>query len=274
MSEHEPARTPETRPATDPLMPDWRRLEIAARRFGPMIADGIAQALAGGTEIDHETARCVAHVLGRAYGRESALATFGRTGEGDYLKLRDEYLALYADERADAVTKETIDWLGTHLVARDRTGSGRRFTNELLPPKLERLLVRTELRVGGPRFVVQVPANWDSGGIDRLTETLAELRLPEDPALQAFLSLPDVNAGTADIVASFQEAYAGSFATEEDALRALSPLKEWEEQLADWCIDNGVDAEALDWNFAPLLERLRTVYDLVELEGTHHAFIK
>lgn len=274
MSEQTPHPTPESRPARGRDEPDWRRLEVAYGRFGQMIADGITMAHAEQAEIDDGTARCIAHVLGRAYGRESALADFGRTGEGDYLALRDEYLNLYGDDRAAASTKELIDWFGTYLVHRENTGTGRQFMNEHFPPKLDRLLVRTGVTINGKTFAVNIPASWHSGDTDRLIETLTELRLPEDSALQAFLSLPDVSVGTDNILERFHEAFAGTYATEEDILRALSPLEDWEASLADWCIDHGVEHEALDWNYTPLLERLRVIYDLVESEGRIHAFTK
>lgn len=274
MSEHEPHQTPEARAAPERITPDWRRLEVAARRFAPMISEGIDAALAGQTEIDQDTARCIAHVLGRACGRESALADFGRTGEGQYLTLRDQYLDLYAQPEAPDDIKQWIDWLGTYLVQKENTGSGRRFMNEHLPPKLEQLLVRTSLRVGDHRYVVHIPASWDSGDVDGLIEALTELQLPEDDALQAFLSLPDVSAGTGDIMESFHEAFARTYADEESALRALSPLEDWEISLADWCIDNGVDYDALDWNYAPLMDRLRDLYDIVERKGVLYVFIK
>jgi hypothetical protein len=274
MSEHEPRMTPEARPAPQRETPDWRRLTSARDRYLDTIADGLAEAIAEKTEIDHSTARCIAHVLGRAYGRESALASFGRTGEGSYLSLRDEYIDLYGDEQADPIIKEMIDWLGTYLVQQEGTGSGRRFMNEHLPPKLDQLLVRTTIPVGGQRYVVHVPASWHSGNEDDLIELLTTLQLPEDEALQAFLSLPDVNVGTDDIMESFHEAFAGTYANEEAALRALSPLEDWENSLADWCIDNGVEPEALDWNYEPLMARLRDIYDVVEGKEVLHAFGK
>ena len=274
MNEREGNLAPEICEAPERASPDWRRLEVASGRFAQLISDGIAQASAQKSEIDDNTARCIAHVLGRAYGRESALADFGRTGEGQYLTLRDEYLNLYSNERADAVTKEMIDWLGTYLVQRENTGTGRRFMNEHLPPKLDQLLVRTSVRVGDERFIANIPASWDSGEEDGLIELLHDLQLHQDPALQAFLALPDVSAGTPDLMESFHEAFAGTYENEEAALRALSPLEDWETSLADWCIDHGVDFDALDWNFAPLMDRLRDLYDLVEQEGRIHAFIK
>lgn len=268
MNEHEP------RPAREGDGPDFRRLDVARRRFHQYLDDGIVQALTRQTEVDHGTARCIAHVLGRAYGRESLLATFGRTGEGSYLDLREEYLDLYTDDHVTAETKQLIDWFGTYLIHKEKLGCGRPFMNEHLPPKLEQVLVRTGITVGGQYFTVHVPGSYGDEAIAELRETLAELQLPEDEALQAFLSLPDVNAMSGDIMESFHEAFAGSFHTEEDALRALSPLVEWEGSLADWQIDNAVDPESLEWDYAPLLERLAEIYDLVQWKGAIHAFTK
>lgn len=270
MSEYEPI----PRPAREGEAPDFRRLEVALGRFGDRIAGGIAEALAKQTEVDHGTARCIAHVLGRAYGRASLLAEYGRTGEGQYLDLREEYLDLYTDEHADAMTKELIDWFGTYLIQKENLGSGRQFMNEYLPPKLEQVLVATGITVAGEHFTVHVPGSYGDEAITDLRQTLTELRLPEDEALQAFLSLPDVNAMSGDIMESFHEAYCGSFGDEEDALRDLSPLHEWEQSLSEWQIDNAVDEEALEWNYQPLIERLREVYDLAEWKGRIHAFTK
>jgi hypothetical protein len=270
MSEYEPR----PQPAREGDSPDFRRLDVARGRFSHYLDDGIARALATQSEIDKGTARCIAHVLGRALGRESLLAEYGRTGEGQYLDLREEYLDLYTDERIDTETKQLIDWFGTFLIQREKLGSGREFMNEHLPPKLEQVLVRTDVTVAGEHFAVHIPGSCGDEAIADLRATLADLQLPEDEALQAFLSLPDVNAMSGDIMESFHETFAGSFHTEEDALRALSPLVEWEGSLADWQIDNAVDAESLEWNYAPLLERLREIYDLVQWKGYIHAFVK
>ncbi|WP_315070715.1 hypothetical protein [uncultured Microbacterium sp.] len=251
---------------------DLRRMEVAQGRFLNRITDGITRALTDETEIDDGTARCIAHVLGRAFDRSSALADFGRTGEGDYLTLRDEYLALYTDAHITAITKEQIDWLGTYLVQRENTGTGRQFMNEHLPPKLPLLLVRTRIRVDGDEFLVNIPASWDSGEEDGLVDLLTDLHLPKDPALQAFLALPDVSAGVDNIMESFHATFVGTFKSDEEILRALSPLEDWESSLADWCINQGVDFDALEWSYAPLMDRLRGVYDVVERNGVLHAF--
>ncbi|HEY5320220.1 MAG TPA: hypothetical protein VIJ76_05015, partial [Galbitalea sp.] len=121
---------------------------------------------------------------------------------------------------------------------------------------------------------VHLPANYHGADVSGLAETLTELSLNEDPALQAFLSLPDVNAMNGDIMESFHEAFAGTYRDAEAALRALSPLEEWESDLAKWVIEHGVEHGALQWKLEPILARLRDVYDLVEWKGTIHAFNK
>lgn len=77
-----------------------------------------------------------------------------------------------------------------------------------------------------------------------------------------------------DLMEGLHENFAGTYPNNEGALRALSPLSEWEYSLADWCIDNGIEFDALDWNLEPLISRLAEVYDLIELKGRVHAFIK
>lgn len=274
MIEHEPQYRPEARAAVDREVPDLRRLEVATRRFTQYIVDGIAAAQAEGREISHETARCIAHVLGRAYGRESALAGFGRNGEGEYLTLRDEYLDLYSDPDTPGEVKEWIDWLGTYLVQRENTGSGRRFMNEHLPPKLEQLLVRTNVRVGEEEFLVNLPANWDSGEVDGLIETLTDLRLPEDDALQAFLSLPDVSAGVDNIMESFHENFVRTYEDVVDAVRDLAEVDSLELGIYEATKSRALPDDAVLIDYSVIEDHVREAYDLVEWKGSVHVFNK
>ncbi len=272
MNEHEP--TGEAHEAPDTVAPDWRRLEVARGRFFDRVADGLAQALAGHVEVDDLTARMIAHVLGRAYGRESHLADFGRTGEGIYLDMRDEYLTLYGDDRADAITKEWIDWLGTHLVQRENIGSGRQFMNEHLPPSLDRVLVQTEISVRGRPFIVHLPASLDSEQIDGIREGLTNLRLDEDDALQAFVSLPDVDANTEMLMESFHENFVATFASIEDAVEGLCEIDEWEAEVNEFAAERGLFIDQYTVDYEALRDRLREIYDLIEWNGRVHVFCK
>jgi hypothetical protein len=274
MTEQEPRIAPEARLAAERGTPDWRRLDVAYRGFAQFITDGIAQALAEHTEVNDGTARCIAHVLGRAYGRESNLADFGRTGEGTYLGLRDEYLELYGNEHASVIAKELIDWFGTYLVERENLGSGRTYMNEYLPPKLDRVLVRTEVFVQGEPFTVHLPASLDRDEIDGVCEELTILKLDQDRALQAFLSLPDVDANTAMIMHSFEEAFIGTFLTIEDAVHALCEIDEWENEVNDFAAERGLFIDQYTVDYEALRDRLREIYDLVDWKDRVHVFTK
>ena len=273
MNEHEP-RTPEVRPAPDRGAPDWRRLEVALGRFGQLISDGLDEARAEHREVSLDTARCVAHVLGRAYGRESHLADFGRTGEGSYEELREEYLDLYTSPDADDVTKELIDWFGTYLVEHENIGTGRRFMNEHLPPKLERLLVRTEIEVNGKTFTANVPASLDREQIEGIREELTTLRLDEDEALQAFVSLADVDANTPMLMESFHENFVGTYTSLEDIAVWFCELGERETEVHEFASERGLIIDSISPDYEALLEQLRDGYDLVEGKGGVHVFYK
>lgn len=117
---YEQHHTPAPELSPDPQRIDMERLEQAATRFSDRIDDGISRAEMEQREISHGTARLIGHVLGRAYGRHSALANFGRTGDGGYDGLRDEYLDLYTHPAVTPQTQHWIDWLGTHLIQAER----------------------------------------------------------------------------------------------------------------------------------------------------------
>lgn len=274
MNEHEPRSTGDARPAPDYDLPDWRRFEVSARRFTPYIEEGIGLALAAGTEINETTARCIAHVLGRAQGRTSPLADYGRTGEGNYLSLRDFYLDIYNDERATPEVKQWIDWLGTYLVQQENVGSGRRFMNEHQPPRLEQLLVRTHVSVGDESYTVNVPASWRSGDEEGLVDLLTDLRLPEDEALQAFLTLPDVNVGTNNLMESFQESFVRSYVFLEDAVRELAEIDSLEVAIYEAVEARSMPHGAVQIDYSVIEDQVRDAYDLIEWRGHIHVFHK
>lgn len=266
MNEHEP------RPAEEHEGIDWRRLEVASNRFFERIADGTAMALAERTEIDPDTARMIAHVLGRAYGPASHLAEFGRTGEGSYLDMRDEYLRLYNDQRADPVLKEFIDWLGTYLVQRENIGTGRERIDPSLPPQLDLILVTTTIEFDGEPSTIHVPANLRGPYIDALREQLMDLHGTDAEALRAFLTLPDVDASAPNLFASFHESYADTFTTIEDAIASVVELDEREREMDELAAERGFVIERLSPDYELLLEEARQAYDFIEWKGHIHVF--
>lgn len=113
-----PERHVEREPAGTGLctgLEDWQIRRTADK--------GIATARAEGTEVSADQARTIASGLARLLDApNSKLDAFARTGEGDYLELREEYLDLYANPATPGYAKEWVDWLGTYLVHRDTTG--------------------------------------------------------------------------------------------------------------------------------------------------------
>lgn len=248
------------------------RMARTAGRYESWIAEGISAAREASSEIDLMTARLIAHALGRGVGRTSALADFGRTGKGDYESLRDEYLPLYGDPTTPTQIREWIDWFGTHLVQREQIGSGRRFMNEHQAPQLDRLLVRADLALGEQHLSVHVPASTPRDAVDHLAVTLRGMGLERDEALQAFLSLPDVNALTDDLAAAFSSSYVDTFDRLEDAVHGLMDIEEWEKDINEFAHEHGFILEGVTPDYEVLIERLRDAYDLVEWKGAVHAF--
>lgn len=261
-------------PAPDRETPDWRRFEVAARRFGELIASGIAEAMERKRDISSDTARCIAHVLGRSLGRESALADFARTGESDYETLREEYLSLHNHEEVSASTQELIDWLGTHLIRQQHPDAKRTTYAETYPPRLDNILVPTGIEAGDWRLHVNVPGIYSTKDIQELTETLAELAVDKDAALRAYLSLPDTNAMSGDIMQDFHDCYLGVFATVEEAIHELAEVDERERDVFTYAGDRQLVIEQMNPDYEALREEVTDAFDLVEEEGRVYVFHK
>lgn len=268
-----PERLP--RPASESGETDWRRLEVAAGRFADHIAEGIAKATELRTDIEEGTARCIAHVLGRGIGRTSALAEFGRTTTCDYDSMRDEYLSLYANPVAPAWLREQIDWLGTHLIRRIYPHSQTTEYQEQRPLTLDRLLVPTIVEIGGSSATVHVPGCYSGEVIsDDLVPTLAEMRVDEDSALRAFLSLPDVNAMSGSIMEDFDEHYVGTYRSVDDAVHELADVDERERDVTEYANDRHLFFDAIQPDYEALSDVAKESYDLVEEGGRVYVFHK
>lgn len=254
------------------------RLVRTANRAEYDIYGGTASARREGREIDDDTARRIARVLGRALGRGSRLAEYGRTGytdeAGTYEALREEYLDLYIDPSTPQKVREWIDWFGTYLIGRQQRSSGRQFMNEQLPPTLQLLLVETPVIIGGQSFTVRIPADRTQTNVDELRRTLEILELSRNDALQAFLSLPDVDATSTDLMESFNESLVGSFASTEAALRGLVEIEEWESDLQTFASERGLLPGAVTLDLGVIEAQTREIYDLVEHKGAVYAFNK
>lgn len=259
----------------EPREINHQRVETAAGRFQRLILDGIGRAHASGGEIDEGTARTIAHVLGRALGRDSQLAEFGRTADGEYESLREEYLTLYNDPTTPPMIRDWIDWFGTYLVKGRAEGSGRRFMNEHLPPKLDQLLVRTEVSLYGQPHLIRVPADLGNAELLKLSEELEVFAAaPYGDAFRAYLTLADVNAADPNLMESFGENFAGEYADVMDAVYVLTSLEDWESEIKDFAQERGIRESAVSIDHAIIEEQSRELYDFVNLGGRTYAFYK
>ncbi|MEC5152429.1 hypothetical protein [Cryobacterium sp. GrIS_2_6] len=254
--------------------PSPERMKRTAHRFESRIVEGITAAQTEQREIDHLTARMIAHALGRALGRGSALAEFGRSGEGTYEALREEYLPLYSDPTTPAEIREWIDWFGTHLVEQTNRGSDRRFMTSGPTPDLAHLLVPTTIELSGRRQIVQVPATKSEAEITALAAALELLPTADTNAFRAFLRLADVDASATNLVESFHDSYISSFGSIDEALYGLTELDEWETDLHNFAADRGILPDAVSLNLDLIEAQTRDIYDIVEMNGVLYVFNK
>lgn len=262
------------RPAPVRETPDWKRFNVALTHHGDQIAEGTAFALERQSRLDEGTARRIAHVLGRSLGQDSSLARFAETGDGNYERLRDEYLALHNDPQVTESTHQLIDWLGTYLIRRDHPEAQLINDEEKRPPRLDNILVPTSLIVDGKPALVHIPGIYDAPVITELAELLAELRLQEDAGLQAFLSLPDTNAMSGDIMQDFHDLFVGTWDTTEDALRELCAVDDREEEVQDYAAERRLYFDYLTPDFEALREDAEEGFSLVEKGGKTHVFYR
>lgn len=277
MNEHETTAASAVERSRDERLSDradFRRLEVALERHAEPIADGIAYALEKHTDIGDEAARHIAHVLGRGLGNEGPLTEYAETGEGYYLSLRDAYLELYKDPRATPVAKELIDWFGTYLIQREGIGTGRRFMNPHMAPKLGQLLVRTQISLGDERFLINVPGTWDSGDEDDVSGQLADLQLPEDEPLQAFLALPDVSAGAEDIMEAFHGCFVGRYDSFKAAINDLAGVPALEADLEALMEKHDLAYGIVEVLLSCVEDHMTERYDFADHKGYTYVFQK
>jgi hypothetical protein len=130
------------------------------------------------------------------------------------------------------------------------------------------------VEVGDWYFTIHVPASLDRTQIEGLEEELANLRLDEDDALQAFLSLPDVDANTPMLMESFHDSFVATFLNKEDAVDGLCEIDEWQQEVNEFAAERGLFIDAYTVDYEALLDKLRDGYDLVEWKGHVHVFYK
>lgn len=279
--ESEPEQTPAAteiagtpRPAPERVVPDWRRFEVTAKRFKAYIDGGIYIANRERKMIDRGTAQCVAHVVGRALGRDSALADYGRGNDQPYEALRDEYIYLLRQPDASEELRELVNRLGTFLVRQSFPTARTTEHYEPYPLPLEKLLVPTFLEIDEHEYLVHVPGTCDSADIEELTGLLEELDIDKDRMLEAYLSLPDVNAMSGDIMEGYESNIMGSWRSMEDAVAAVCGIEDRERDVADYAAERHLYPESMNPDYEALKDEAAEAFDFVEKGGWVYVFHK
>lgn len=282
MNEHAPGATPrepephlhEAYPAPQRITPDWRRYDVARKRFNELITSGTADAYEHYRDIDQGTARCISHVLGRALGRASALADFGRTGEYTYPALRDEYLALRADPEIGDDTRTLINWLGAHAIRNSHHGVTRIDDYRDRPVKLENLLIPTGIDVGDWYLTIRVPGTATGEDIAALTERLQTCPLDEEPSLRAFLMLPETNALSSTLMDDYHSKYVGEFENLDEAIDELASVTDRIEDVNGYAEERHIYLENAEPDYDALRDELDDTFNFAEEGGTTYVFYK
>lgn len=239
-----------------------------------LIQAGIDWAMDYRRDIDDMTARIIAFNIGP--GITSNLAFFAQTGgrgpHADNKALRAEYLPIYHDADTPDDIRELIDWLGAYLVHREKPVP-HPYAQPEGPPKLRNLLWHTTIQRDGVAIDVHVRADQPAEVIDALPGSLAPLLDNHSDAMTAFLSLPDVDATSPDLEESFTTLYRGSFDSRDDAIAGLIEVEEIETAIRT-IADNYAGGEYVSLDRDALWHRLHDVYEIVTLDGQHHAFDK
>ena len=275
-------RSPETNPLGKHKaeLPDADKPNLETDR--PENGDALLQAIEGGIDnarerrgdITEHTARAIARAIANALGDDGrSLGEFARTGSGRNASLNEEYLEVFNDPTTPAQVRTWIDWLGTYLVMRDFPDTSRQYMGSGPDPDLSRLLIPEWPTLGDDRQLVYVPATKTGDDIQELAAGLVVLIEKYGDALRAFLRLRDVDAGSPNLIESFEQTFCGTYLDMEDVILNVTEMSDWETELQQWAMERGI-AGAVYIDHAAIEEHTREVYDIVELEGRYHVFYR
>lgn len=266
--EHQPstAQTPETN-TTGRINID--RLMQAGRHFEYLVEPDLQQAELEQREITDETARVIAHCLGRAYGRGSHLAEYGRTGDGGYDTLRDEYLDIYIESRTPDQIRTWIDWLGTYLMHQAaiqvtaitdgaRTRRERTVMNDFEQQQSEEHIPQPDTQDIDPRLAAELMSGIENHG-DAFEVYLAHVR---EPSRQENLE------------EDFRNVYWGQYPDRKAFVDSNLEALDWRDAVDSVIAQVGIPHGVLNWNYPMLLAYLEAFYDIYDHKGTIHVFLK
>ena len=167
--------------------------------------------------------------------------------------------------------REVVDHFGTHLIYQTFPDASYLV---LYPRKLSRIHVPTQVTVDGITMMVNVPGIYGRETIAELPDTLSELLFAEDVGLQAFLSIPSVDAVSGNIMEDFHNSFLGVWRDIESAVTELALLDDREEEVQDFAAERKLYFDYLTPDYEALKEELEESLSLVEREGRIYVFTK
>jgi hypothetical protein len=242
-----------------------------AEALEDIIGDGITDAEHHNADIDLSTARTIARAIANALGDAPALDKFAATGEGDRLRLEQEYLELNDNPTTPAIVRHWIDWLASFLFWRAHPEHPRPLAYPAQAGELPAVLVRDQIAIAGGAIELYRPASQTDDDRATMICAIEDLIAAKGHAAQAFLSLADIDASSLDLEAKFNDVYIGDYDDIDDVIAGLTDFHDWEVELEVWAERRGLGGMvALDRD--EIEKMTRETWDIVELEGRCYVF--
>jgi hypothetical protein len=112
----------------------------------------------------------------------------------------------------------------------------------------------------------------DSSG--ETEDPFAGIRDGVGSALDAYLTLRDVDGSSSDLVQDFHADYRGTFNSFEEAAQEQLHALGWVEALTAMLDSNGIPPEFVAWNLSAISDLMAEVYDIVHRDGRVYLFLK
>ena len=236
-----------------------------------IIADGITDAEHGKTDVGISTARTIARAIANALGDAPGLDRFAATGEGDRLLIEQEYLDLYKNPTTPPVVRDWINWLASFLFWREHPTQSYPATYPVNADEIPRLLVHDKIDAPNASIDFYRPASQPREARYATQARIETLLIEYGNRLQAYLTLPDVDATNPTLIDELEANYIGVYRDVAEVISTLTDHDEWQSDLEEWAAERGVQG-MVSLDIDEIEKMARETWDIVELEGRCYVF--
>lgn len=249
--------------ADEPL----NRVETANRALAAELAEARSEQRPLSDDALRELA---AHVLLPTARTSGALHRL-RLGESTTLAdLTPEALAIASDPTTPPTVRNALDWIATTLLLREHPEL--ELVAVPLPlTEIDHVLVADQLQFAGDPVVFRRRAGLPVFYRQLLEERLTTLLGRHGHALQAFLSLSDVDADEQDLSDHLSRVSLGNYDDIVDAVTAITPYFEWDRDLTRWAHTRGLD-DLIHLDHDGLTDRAYEWWRVAEVKGRTYVF--